>query len=128
MKFRYDRYSYCVLNFSNFVGFSNVGWLPLDSVGTSSWRGFESHIMQNQVFAMRTADSMVMEWNVYMHVIDFSFTMQEVRYGSLLAAIAQNTTAAALDSPHFSKKGIMDFIHCTILTLGFCVLCEFLAC
>lgn len=47
---------------------------------------------------------MVMEWNVYMHVIDFSFTKQEVRYGSLLAEIAQNTTAAALDSPHFSKK------------------------
>lgn len=39
--------------------------------------------MQNQVFEMRTADSMVMEWNIYMHVIDFSFTMQEVRYGSL---------------------------------------------
>lgn len=39
--------------------------------------------MQNQVFEMRTADSMVMEWNIYMHVIDFSFTMQEVRCGSL---------------------------------------------
>lgn len=46
---------------------------------------------------------MVMEWNVYIHVIDFSFTMQEVRYGSLLAAIAQNTTAAATRLI-FSKK------------------------
>lgn len=79
--------------------------------------------MQNQVFEMTTADSMVMEWNIYMHVIDFSFTNYNARstlwQSQVLATIAQNTTAAALDSTHFSKKGIMDFIHC---------LCEFLAC